>query len=67
MADINGASAGSEAGSRHKTWRQLGRLGGTNLRERKERLRVVSISCWNFDFLVGSVVVSISFIGMNCI
>jgi hypothetical protein len=37
MADINGASAGSEAGSRHKTWRQLGRLGGTNLRERKER------------------------------
>ena len=27
-ADINGASPGSEAGNRHKSWRQLEKLGG---------------------------------------
>ena len=53
MAVINGASAGNEAGSRHKTWRQLGRFGGTNLRERKERLRCGKCSFvgWIVDFI----------------
>ena len=56
-ADINGASAGSEAEIRQKTWRQLedleggrGRLGGTNLREGKTHLTCGKYFLLGFTF-----------------